>query len=128
MDRGDSSAVPDDVVLIALGTPGQSLTVRLTGPTAPKAIIATERAWRNARIEIDAAPFSGVIQTVLTSSDLEQYRAAMESLAATGHAVIGGDRGPRIELNRDGSVIEVSVSPSGDDPWPIIRYLVFPLS
>jgi hypothetical protein len=40
--------------------------------------------------------------------------------------VLGGDRAAEIVLHRHDQVIEASVTPSGDDPWPLLRFLIFP--
>ena len=76
---------------------------------------------------VDAAPFTGTIRTILTGDDVEQYRAAIATLLAQdeAHVVLGGDRGAEVRLDRDGDAVVVSATPSGDDPWPTIRFALF---
>jgi hypothetical protein len=101
--------------LVDIGSDGQRLRVVAAGPAG----------LRDAWIEVEAYPFSGTIKTVLTEDDISQYRSAMQDFAAVGRAILGGHRAPQIELEREGDTIEVTVTASGDDPWPTIRYLIF---
>jgi len=38
---------------------------------------------------------------------------------------VGGERAPEVHLVRDGDATEVTVTPSGDDPFPILTFLLF---
>jgi hypothetical protein len=101
--------------LVEIGSEGQRLVVLSGGPT---------ELW-DAWILVEAYPFSGVIRTTLTQDDVAKYRSALSDFDRIGRTTLGGHRAPQIDLTRDGDVIEVGVTPSGDDPWPTIRYLIF---
>ena len=103
------------VALLDIGSDGQRLIV-LSGGSA--------EMW-DAWILVEAYPFSGLIQTTLTQDDVAAYRSAIADFAQSGRARLGGHRAPQIDLSRDGDVIQVEVTPSGDDPWPTVRYLIF---
>ena len=82
--------------------------------------------WRHATIAVEALPFAGNIETVLTEQDISEYRERARQFASGAlHVTLGGDRAPEITLERDGDVVEVSVTPSGSDPWPMVRFLIF---
>jgi hypothetical protein len=102
-------------VIIDIGTTGQRLMI-VSGGAA--------EMW-DAWITVEAYPFSGVIKTVLTTDDIAQYRSALRDFDVHGRAVLGGHRPPEVTLVREDDVIEVQVTPSGDDPWPTIKYLIF---
>ena len=110
--------------LVAIGSAGQSLRVELLGPYNADALDPETRGWLNAAIHVEAFPFSGSIRTVLTPDDVIEYRHALAEFAASGRARLGGGRAAKITLERDGQVIEVTVTPSGDDPQPFLRFLI----
>jgi hypothetical protein len=118
----------DDDLILDIGRRGSRITVRVGAPYSSGSADPDQRAWRHAGIEIEAHPFAGTITTVLTAPDIEEYGAL--ALAFTGgqrdHVVIGGHRAAEIVLRRHDETVEVSVTPSGDDPWPLLRYLIFP--
>jgi hypothetical protein len=111
--------------LFAIGSPGQSLRVEIVGPYNVDALDPTMTGWLNAAIHVDAFPFSGSIQAIFAPDDVEQYQQAIVDFAQTGRARMGGGRAPEIILEREDQVVEVTVTPSGDDPQPLIRYLIF---
>ncbi|MCD2186074.1 hypothetical protein [Actinomycetospora soli] len=113
-----------DEVLLDVGAPGARLVVRLGEPFAPHHVDPETRCWRHAEIVVDAAPFAGTIRTILTGDDVERYRAGIAALLADEEAsvVLGGDRAAEVRLDREGDAVIVAATPSGDDPWPTIRY------
>jgi hypothetical protein len=121
MTEGEASSE-----LVAIGSPGQSLRIHIAGPFYPDAVDPARRAWQRAVIHVEAHPFSGSIETIIGADGIAQYQQAIADFAETGKATLGGNRAAEIRLERDGQVIEVTVTPSGDDPWPLIRYLIFP--
>jgi hypothetical protein len=118
----------DDQPILDIGRRGSRITVRVGAPYSPGSADPDQRLWRHADIVVEAHPFTGTIPTVLTAQDVEEYRAL--ALAFTteqrDRVVIGGHRAAEIVLQRHDQTVEVSVTPSGDDPWPLLRYLIFP--
>ena len=121
----DSRASSD---LLTIGSPGQSLRIHLAGPYNADAADPATRDWQRAVIYVEAHPFSGSIETVLAADEIAQYQQAIADFAVTGQARLGGNRAAEIQLKLDGQVVEVIVTPSGDDPQPLLRYLIFPTS
>jgi hypothetical protein len=118
----------DDDPILDIGRRGSRITLRVGAPYSPGSADPEQRGWRHADIGVEAHPFTGTITTVLTARDVEEY-AALALAFTTGqrdHVVIGGDRAAEIVLQRHDGTAEVSVTPSGDDPWPLLRYLIFP--
>lgn len=113
-----------DVLLEVAGL-GNLLRVRLGAPCAPNAADLDARSWRHAHIEVSASPFSGVIDTVFTPEDVAEWRAAGEAVSARRQVTVGGHRSPEVTITPDEGVDEVAVTPNGDDPWPLLRFLVF---
>lgn len=114
-------------VLLDVGSSGSRLVVRLGDPYAPDHVDPETRRWRHAEIVVDAAPFAGTIRTILTGDDVEQYRASIAILLVQDEVgvVLGGHRAAEVRLDRDGDSVVVSATPSGDDPWPTIRFALF---
>jgi hypothetical protein len=112
--------------LLAIGSPGQSLRVQLLGPYAGDALDPETRGWMSAAIHVEASPFSGTIRTILAAEDIAQYRNAAAEVAKHGRATLGGGRAAEITLVRIGQVVEVTVTPSGDDPDPYLRFSIVP--
>jgi hypothetical protein len=110
--------------LLALGSPGQSLRIRLAGPYNADALDPAARDSQRAVIHVEAHPFAGSIETILAIDGIAQYRQAIADFVETGRATLGGDRAAEIHLERDGQLVEVTVTPSGDDPQPFLRYLI----
>ena len=100
--------------LVDIGSRGQRLLVVSAGPA---------EMW-DAWIVVEAHPFSGVIRTTLTEDDVRGYRESMQAFEATGRARLGGWRAPQIDLERDDEMVTVTVTTSGDDPWPTIAYQI----
>jgi hypothetical protein len=115
---------PAGDVLLDLAGWGNRLRVRALGGAYPEAADLAAREWRTVRIEVEAAPFSGVVEAVCTPDDLREFETGLARLASEGRVVLGGGRGVEVTLEREDGVVEVGITPSGDDPWPYLRYLV----
>jgi hypothetical protein len=104
------------------------VTVRLGDLYSPNAADFNQRTWRYADIDVEAHPFAGTIQTVLTAEDVQEYDSLARAFTSgqREHVIFGGDRAAEVVLRRHDQTIEVSVTPSGDDPWPLLRFLIFP--
>jgi hypothetical protein len=116
---------PGDIVL-DLGQTGGQILVTLGDLSTPRLANLPGHGWRHVEIHVEAAPFAGVIQSIFTEADITEYRQEAARFAAGAeHARFGGDRAPLITLDRHGDNMEVFVTPSGDDPWPQLRFLIF---
>ena len=106
-----------------MGGIGGQLTVRVLGQYAT--LVGADSLLK-AAIEVQAHPFHGTIETLITSDDLAAWsRDLREFAAGAQRCKLGGDRAAEVVLERDGTGVEIAVTPSGDDPWPQLRYLVF---
>ena len=121
----------ETVELLTLGGTGASLRI-----SASRRLMVgvVEDPWFDAAITVDAYPFAGTIDTILTLSELREWAQAMRSVDDLSHRVaLGGNRAAEvlidIERQTGGSegalALEVSVTPSGDDPDPYLRFLIF---
>jgi hypothetical protein len=89
--------------------------------------------WFDCRVVIDAFPFGGTLETIFVDEQLVEFADALDALDPVGAAVLGGDRAAELRLHvehqnddREGLLaIECSVTPSGDDPYPYLRWLIF---
>lgn len=89
--------------------------------------------WFDCRLAVDASPFRGVLETIFTNEDLVAFAESLDALDPHGEVVFGGDRAAELRLvvakqfgGREGALaIECSLTPSGDDPYPSIRWLIF---
>ena len=89
--------------------------------------------WFDTRIRVDAHPFSGTVEAIFTDEDLMLFAEQLEGLTPEGEAVLGGGRACEVRMNAgwqngvEGGLlaIECSVTPSGDDPDPFLRFLTF---
>jgi hypothetical protein len=89
--------------------------------------------WFNCRIAVTAQPFAGVLETVFTDEDLIEFADTLDQLDPAGEAVLGGDRAAELRLvvepqlgGAEGALaVECSLTPSGDDPYPSLRWLIF---
>ncbi len=83
--------------------------------------------------EVEAHPFSGILESALLLDDLKKWRSQLTSFATPSVLRLGGDRAAELQLHVDDQVggtpgrwaVEVRLVQSGDDPWPEIRYLIF---
>ena len=78
------------------------------------------------RIEVEASPFRGHIEATFTTDEVVAYTHALERLRTSSKVRCGGDRATLVQMELDGDVIEVTVMLSENDPWPTLRYLIFP--
>ena len=76
-------------------------------------------------IAVVAYPFSGTFETVLAADEIEQSRQSILRFERGQNVVLGGGRAARVTLEPDGDAVEVSVTPSEDDPTVSVRYLIF---
>lgn len=89
--------------------------------------------WFDTRIRVDAHPFSGTVETIFTDEDLAQFAEQLDGRGPEGSAVLGGGRACEVRLAAEWQngveggllAIECSVTPSGDDPYPFVRFLIF---
>ena len=97
----------------------------------------TDDPWFDVAISVDAFPFSATVSTIFTLVDLQDWADSMRSTAGLPRRVVlGGDRAAELLIDvehqvggEDGALaLEVSVTPSGDDPYPWLRYLIFDVS
>ena len=88
--------------------------------------------WFNCRIAVTAHPFAGVLETIFTDDDLVEFADALDQLDPAGEVTLGGWRAAELHLvvehqigGTDGALaIECSLTPSGDDRYPFIRWLI----
>lgn len=89
--------------------------------------------WFDTRIRVHAHPFSGTVETIFTDEELTQFGQQLEGLGPEGDVVLGGGRACEVRLTVEWQngvkggllAVECSVTPSGDDPYPYVRFLVF---
>lgn len=110
-------------VLFELAGWGNSVRVLALDSPYPQAADLAQRAWRTVHIEVVAVPFAGTIATICTPAELAAWAdAAVPADGST--AVLGGGRGAEVTLTREDTVVEVTVTPSGDDPYPRVTFLI----
>ena len=116
--------------LISIGGTGASLTVTVRRQETK----SPDEPWFDTEITAEAFPFAGALMTVFTLSDLRQWGEALTALnAGTGRVVLGGGRAaelairaePQVGAPRDQVALSVDLTPSGDDPYPRLTYLLF---
>lgn len=116
--------------LISIGMTGSSLAVVVRR----QATRSPGEPWFDTEITVDAFPFSGTLKTVFTMSDLREWGKGLTGLTAgTGRVVLGGDRAAELVIEAepqsgghpDRLAICVDLTPSGDDAYPALRYLIF---
>ncbi|MFC7502826.1 DUF5959 family protein [Nocardioides sp. GCM10030258] len=127
----------DSYVVLAIDTDdaGLKVTVRRQPYTPPG-----DESWFDCEITVEAAPLvSGTLTTMFTLQQLRDWAQSLEGLerpslgGGSRRALLGGDRaaGVIIEIDEqqggdDGALVaQVEVTPSGDDPYPFVRYLIF---
>lgn len=89
--------------------------------------------WFDITITVSSPPFGGVISAILTRDDLLAFADSLERLEVPGEVLFGGGRAPEVRLIAEQQVggspgrlaIECYVTPSGDDPFPQLRFLMF---
>jgi hypothetical protein len=92
--------------------------------------------WFDCRVIVEASPFGGTLETIFTDEQLLAFADAVDGLDPVGQAVLGGDRAPDLRLvvenqigGRQGALaVECFLTPSGDDPYPRLRWLISELS
>lgn len=118
------------ITLISIGAAGASLTVVVRR----QASLSSGEPWFDAEITADAFPFGGTLKAVFTASDLRLWGGELSGLTAgRGRAVLGGDRAAELVIEAqshdredpDHVSVCVDLTPSGDDPYPALKYLIF---
>jgi hypothetical protein len=111
-------------------TVGSSLTV--TVERQPLRIPA--EPWYDTALEVSAPPFAGRLETVFTLGDLHAWGTALRGLpTGVGQVVLGGGRACELSIDAQPQqggepgllALELSLTPSGDDPWPRLTWLAF---
>ncbi len=90
-------------------------------------------SWFDTAIAVAAYPFAGTVETIFTLRDFQDWARALRRNDEFPHQVVlGGNRAAEvvIDIERQAGgtkgtfTLEISVTSSGDDPWPQIRFLV----
>ena len=115
----------EEVLFALTGVGGDGIRVVLGQPYAPDAADLDARSWVHARIEVSAHPFSGTVETVYTPQDVAEWRNTPRLLRDGESVTIGGQRAPEVHLVRSGANVEVGVTPNGDDPQPLLTFVLF---
>lgn len=118
------------MTLISIGETGASLIVTVRR----QASMSLDEPWFDTEITAEAFPFAGTLRTVSTLSGLRHWGDALTALnAGRGRVVLGGGRGAELAIDAEPQVggspdqvtLSVDLTPSGDDPYPRLRYLIF---
>jgi hypothetical protein len=115
--------MPADIPILDIGT--------LVIDASPRPSFSDR--WFDTRVRVGAHPFSGTVETIFTDEDLKQFAEQLEGLGPEGEAVLGGGRACEVRLATEWQngvtggllAVECSVTPSGDDPFPFVRFLIF---
>lgn len=114
-------------MLVELGATGASLRVEVERQASQPAMFDTS-------ITIDAFPFSGTLRTIFTLSDLREWAKSLDGATdGQGRVLLGGGRAAELSVvserqiggDPDALALTVAVSPSGDDPFPSLTFLIF---
>jgi hypothetical protein len=120
------------VTLLAIGGKGSSLSV-----TARRQSDSGRDAWFDTEIAVEAFPFAGTLRTIYTLDDYAQWGQALAALqAGPGRVVLGGGRAAELIIEADSQIgggdhavaLSIGLTPSGDDPYPRLNYLIFDVS
>ncbi|HWM20554.1 MAG TPA: hypothetical protein VNO51_12760 [Ilumatobacteraceae bacterium] len=123
-DGADSGDARDWEVVVDLGA-----IVIAVNPSARSA----DQGWWDCRIAATSSPFSGEVTTIFTTADLDAFASSLTSLGEQGEAILGGGRAAEVRFVQEPQIggtpgllaIECSVTPSGDDPYPRLTFLIF---
>lgn len=105
---------------------------RLLVTCVPHPVPGQAERWFDVRFDAKAFPFAGVVTDTITETDLTWWRGLLEALAAPGEIVLGGERAAELVLaverqvgsDDESYVVKVRLTPSADDPWPCLRWLL----
>ena len=119
----------EPVIVLAL----EALGDRLAISARRRAIAGQDEDWYDLEIEAVAHPFRGTISELVMASDLARFRDSAAQLTVPGAVVLGGDRAAELRLGVEPQVggeagrwvVEVTLTPHGDDPYPLIQWLLF---
>ncbi|MGQ0844050.1 MAG: DUF5959 family protein [Sporichthyaceae bacterium] len=117
------------LTLLDIGEPTRSLLVRVTAQ--PKH--GRDDTWYDTVIEVEAFPFRGELHTVFTLGDLREWARQLSALDVEARAVLGGGRAAELVISADPQIggrdealtVEVGITPSGDDPYPMLTYVLW---
>ncbi|MEO7131392.1 MAG: hypothetical protein ABIZ07_08470 [Dermatophilaceae bacterium] len=82
-------------------------------------------------IDVVAHPFAGQVRQTVLVDDLRFFAENLRRMSLPGEVALGGERMLELTLAVEpqspgpGIVVEVSLAPHGDDPYPSIRFLLF---
>jgi hypothetical protein len=87
----------ETVELLTLGGTGASLRI---SASRRQMVGVVEDPWFDAAITVDAYPFAGTIDTILTLSELREWAQAMRSVDDLSHRVaLGGNRAAEVLID-----------------------------
>ena len=115
--------------LLDLGQSGSRLTVKVTEASKLAGLDRTFDAF----FEAEAHPFAGGFADALFEDDLIAWRNSLDGWTAPGSLLLGGGRSAELRLTAEPQipggpdlwVVEATLSRSGDDPYPMLRFLIF---
>lgn len=116
--------------LMSIEGTGGSLTVTVRRQETK----SSDEPWFDTEIAAEAFPFAGTLRTLFTLSDLREWGEALNGLdAGTGRILLGGDRAAELAIEAEAQVggppdkvaLSIDMTPSGDDPYPRLTYLLF---
>lgn len=92
--------------------------------------------WFEATITASAPPWQGGFDTIFTADDLRSWAARLRASGLPRTVVLGGNRAAELVLTLDdqqggtagSTAVQVEVTPSGDDPYPFLRFLLLEVS
>lgn len=116
------------MIVLSLGTGGN----RLVMSACPHRVPGQEERWFDVTIEAVGHPFAGKVEQIMTEGDLAFFRDNLARLTTPGEVVLGGERALELRLTIEDQiggdpgrcVVEVALTPSGDDPYPVLRWLL----
>ena len=127
---GHDGPMPDEpAVLLALAAGGDRLRVA----ARPRTPAGQDEAWFEVTCDAVGEPFRGKVHATLTAEDLAAFRDGLAALVPPGEVALGGDRAAELRLVVEPQTggapgawaVEASLTPSGDDPYPTLRWLIF---
>ncbi len=116
-------------VLLALESSGDSVRISLQ----PHVVAGQQEPWFDLEITAVGHPFRGTVTDIVTATDLADWRDRVAGLTAPGEVVLGGGRAAELRLRVEAQIgpepgrwaVEAELTPSADDPYPTLRWLIF---
>ena len=114
------------VSVLAVGSEGNRLVLALDRDEA-------EADWFHARLSVEAHPWHGVLETIFTRDELLAFGQALRVERLPRKVALGGGRAAELLLdlkvqqgqNAGRIAMVAELTPSGDDPYPFVRWLMF---